>query len=146
MPSGAYSKGYKGFIPSKIANLTTDAEYVANLVNINMWLSTSDSAVYNMVMLYLHNDNFLADIIGYDRLKFNEIYTTKMKSWVRQCMPYVYTLQKTRPLTVIFGLQYESQLRLLEGSNPTKSPLINPALSIGWEQKSGVGWGRVVYW
>jgi len=42
----------KGFIPRKVSKLDftkTDAEYVANLLNINMWLQTCDSAVYYMV-------------------------------------------------------------------------------------------------
>jgi len=52
-------------------DLTTDAEYVANLVNVNTWLYTCNSAVYRMDMLYLHNDIFLTDIIIYDRLKYN---------------------------------------------------------------------------
>jgi len=30
----------------------------------------------------MHNDIFLADIIGYDWLKFSWIYTSKMKSWL----------------------------------------------------------------
>jgi len=40
--AGAYPMGdrIKGFIPPKLPKLylTTDAEYVANLVNVNMWL------------------------------------------------------------------------------------------------------------
>jgi len=39
-------------------NLTTDAEYVAHLVNINVVVNVH-SAVYYMGMLYLHNDIFL---------------------------------------------------------------------------------------
>jgi len=39
-------------------DLTTDAEYVASLVSVNMWLQTRNSAVYYIgkLMLYLHND------------------------------------------------------------------------------------------
>ena len=36
-----------------------------------MWLYTCNSAVYYTDMLYLHNDIFVTDIIGYDRLKFS---------------------------------------------------------------------------
>ena len=36
--AGAYQRGYKGIYTPEIAKLTTDAEYVANLVNVNMWL------------------------------------------------------------------------------------------------------------
>jgi len=49
-------------------DLTNDAQYYANLVNVNMWLSTSE--VYYMATPYPHNDIFLTDIISYDRLKF----------------------------------------------------------------------------
>ena len=57
----------EGFISTKLPNLvlTTDAQYVANLVNVSM---TYNSAVY--YVLYQHNDICLTDIIGYDRLKF----------------------------------------------------------------------------
>jgi len=41
-----------------------------------------------MGMLYLHNDIFLTDIIGYDRLNFSKIYTPKMKSCVRHWLAY----------------------------------------------------------
>jgi len=51
--------------------LTTDAEYVANLVNVNVWLSTGNIAVHYTGMLYLQNDIFLTDITGYDWLKFS---------------------------------------------------------------------------
>jgi len=51
-----------------------------------MWLLTCNSAVYYRGMLYLHNDIFLSDIIGYDPLKFSQLYTPKMKSWVRHCV------------------------------------------------------------
>ena len=34
-----------------------------------------------MGMLYLHNDIFLSDIMGYDQLKFSYIYAPKIKSW-----------------------------------------------------------------
>jgi len=53
--------------------LPTDANYVANLVNVTMWLETCNSAVYYMCMLQMHNDIFLTDIIGSDRLKFTYI-------------------------------------------------------------------------
>jgi len=50
-------------------DLTTDAEYVVNLVNINLWLKTCNSAVYYMGMSHFYNDDF-----RYDRLKFSYIY------------------------------------------------------------------------
>jgi len=53
--------------------LPTDANYVANLVNVTMWLETCNSAVYYMCMLQMHNDIFLTDIIGSDRLQFTYI-------------------------------------------------------------------------
>jgi len=59
------------YLPPKFPklDLATDAEYVANLVNVNMWLQTGNSAVYYMGVLYLHNDIFLTYvIIGCDRL------------------------------------------------------------------------------
>ena len=49
-------------------DLTTDAQHVANLVNVPMLLLTCNSAVYYMGMLYLHNDIYLTDIVGCDRL------------------------------------------------------------------------------
>jgi len=33
--------------------------------------ATMNGAVYYMGMVYLHNDMFLTDIIGHDRLKFS---------------------------------------------------------------------------
>ena len=42
-----------------------------------MVVNAYNSAVYYMDMLYLRNDIFLTDIIGYDRLKFSEIYPPK---------------------------------------------------------------------
>ena len=38
--SAVYPRGYKGIYSSKLPkmDLTTDAEYVANLVNVIMWL------------------------------------------------------------------------------------------------------------
>jgi len=52
-------------------HLTADAEYVANLVNVNMWLWTCNSAVYYVGMAYLYNDIFLTDIIGHDQANFS---------------------------------------------------------------------------
>jgi len=46
--------------------LTTDAKYVANLVDVSAWLQTHNSAVYYLGVLYLHTGIFLTDIIGYD--------------------------------------------------------------------------------
>jgi len=44
-------------------------------------------AVYYTGMLYLHNDSFVTDIIGYDRLNFSYTGTftplPEMKCWVR---------------------------------------------------------------
>jgi len=37
-----------------------------------------------MAMLYLHNDIFLTDIIGYDRLNSVK-FIPQMKFWVRHC-------------------------------------------------------------
>ena len=50
-----------GLVPPKLPkfDLTTDAEYVANLVYVKKSI-----AVYYMGMLYLHNDIFLTDLIG----------------------------------------------------------------------------------
>jgi len=66
-------RGYKRIYTPKSAkmDITTDAEYVANLVNVNIWLLSCNNAVYYMSigLLYLHKDIFLADIIGYDQLK-----------------------------------------------------------------------------
>jgi len=52
-------------------DLTADAKYVANLLNVNMWLQMCNNAVYYIGMVYPHNDIFLIDIAGYDRLKFS---------------------------------------------------------------------------
>ena len=55
----------KWFISPKL-ELTTDAEYDANLVNVNKWLQTCNSAVY-----YMDTDDIsLTDITGSDWLKF----------------------------------------------------------------------------
>ena len=42
----AYPRGIKGFISTKLPklDLTTDAKYVANLVNVNTWLQTCNTA------------------------------------------------------------------------------------------------------
>ena len=76
-------RGTQGFIPpvyipktAKIG-LTTDAEYVSNLVNVS---ATVQFIVYTTGMLRPHDDIFLADIIGYDRLEFTSIYALKIKS------------------------------------------------------------------
>jgi len=65
-------KGYKGIYTPKLPklDLATDAAHGANLVDVNIWLQTSNSAVYYPGMLYQHNNIFLADIICCDRLKF----------------------------------------------------------------------------
>ena len=69
---------HKGIYTSKISkiNLTTDAEYAANLVNVVA--NVQQCTLLRGYMLYLHNDTFLTDIIGYYRLKFGQIYTPKM--------------------------------------------------------------------
>jgi len=46
-------------------DLTTDAEYVANVVSVYMWLQTCNTAVYYMGMLYLHNDIFLKNLVKF---------------------------------------------------------------------------------
>ena len=65
--SGVPKWGIRDFYPQNCQNwtFTTDAEYVANLVglNVNVWLQSCNSAV--------HNDIFISDIVGYDRLKFS---------------------------------------------------------------------------
>jgi len=38
--------------------LITDAKYVANFVNVTMWLETCNSAINYMGMLHMHNDIF----------------------------------------------------------------------------------------
>jgi len=65
--------GISGFITPKLPKLdiTTDAEYAADLVNVSIWLYTCDSAVYYMGILHLHKDIFLTGITGYDQLKFS---------------------------------------------------------------------------
>ena len=62
------SKGYTPKLPE--FDLTTDTEYVANLVNANIDVVVNNSAVYYVGMVYLHNDIFLTDMTGHDRLKF----------------------------------------------------------------------------
>jgi len=44
----------KGFMPTILPkfDLTTDAEYVANLVNVNIWLQTCNSTVYHIDIFY----------------------------------------------------------------------------------------------
>jgi len=82
-------KGYKGiYIQPKLPKLvlTTDAEYVANLVNVNMWLSMCNSTVCYMGRP-MHHYIFLIDMAGYDRLKFSETCTRplpQMNLWVRR--------------------------------------------------------------
>jgi len=57
-----------------------------------MWFKTCNTAVFitsECYRAYLHNDIFLTDIIGYDRLnvvKFINYTPKKMKSWVRHCL------------------------------------------------------------
>ena len=65
-------RGTNGFIPLKMPklNLTTDAEYVANLVNIKLCGCKHATVQFITWLCYLHNDIFLTDIIGYDQLKF----------------------------------------------------------------------------
>ena len=52
-------------------DVTTDAEQISNLVDVNMWLQTCNSAVYYIGMLYLLTDISVSDIIGYDRIIFS---------------------------------------------------------------------------
>jgi len=63
-----------GFIPSKLPklDLATDAEYVANLRKCQyVIVNVQQCSLLHAYMLYLHNDSFLTDIIGCDRLKFS---------------------------------------------------------------------------
>jgi len=62
----AYPSGYKGFIPPKLPkfHLTTDEEYVANLLNANNVVVVNVQRCTDM--LYPHNDIFFTDDIGYD--------------------------------------------------------------------------------
>jgi len=59
-------RGTKGFI-------TTDAEYIVNLVNVSMTVVVNVQQYSSLHMLYLHSDVFPTDrpIIGCDRLKFS---------------------------------------------------------------------------
>jgi len=53
------------------SELASVMEVGFNLVNLSMWLQTCNSAIYYYTgMLYLYNDIFLTDIIGYGRIKF----------------------------------------------------------------------------
>jgi len=53
--------------------LTTDAEYVVNLVDVNnVVVNVQQCSLLNEYAIpVLHNDSFLTDIIAYDRLKFS---------------------------------------------------------------------------
>jgi len=66
----AYPSGIKGFISQNLPklDLPTDAEYVANLVNVGR---ATVCLLHGFAVLYLHNDIFLTDIEGYDRLKLS---------------------------------------------------------------------------
>ena len=52
--------GIQEFIPPKLPklDLTTDAEYVANLADVSMWLQTCNSAVYYMYTVNHKNVTF----------------------------------------------------------------------------------------
>jgi len=90
-------KGYKGIYTSQIAKM-----WLNNWCRICCWFRKCQHALVNIQqcsscitrVCYLHNDNFLTDIIGYDRLKLSSIYTPKMKSWERHWM-YCILCQKS---------------------------------------------------
>ena len=68
--------GYKGIYAPRIVpklDLTADAEYIDNLVMSLCGCKRASVQFIRayMCMLYLQNDIFLTDIIGYDRLKFS---------------------------------------------------------------------------
>ena len=53
-------------------DLTTDAEYVANLVSCQfVVLYMLQYSLLHGYAMCMHNDIFLTDIVGYDRLKFS---------------------------------------------------------------------------
>jgi len=64
------TKGHTGIYTPKLPklDLTIDAEYAANLVNVNRWLYKRVTVQFVMGTLNPHNDIFLTDIIGYDPL------------------------------------------------------------------------------
>jgi len=69
----AYPRGYKGIYTPKLSRLelTTDAEYVANLVNVNIVVNVQHAVFYRPMGCYTCITTFFADIIGCDRLKFS---------------------------------------------------------------------------
>jgi len=74
-----------------------------------------NTAVYYIGMLYLHNDIFVTDIIGYDRLKFSYIYTPKEEilGMRLELMHIELGAQRTSPRTTVDALQCHS----IEGSS-----------------------------
>jgi len=55
-------EGIRAFIPPKL-DLTTDAEYVANLLSVSCGCKRAAVKLVTWGTLYLHNDIFLTDII-----------------------------------------------------------------------------------
>ena len=73
----------KGLLSPKLREMDTmnDAEYVANLVNVNTWLHTCNSAFIAWVCYTCITTFFLLYHRPY-RLKFSLIYTPQIKLWV----------------------------------------------------------------
>ena len=67
-----HGRTHGGFIPPKLPKLglTSNTEYVANLVNVSMWFKRATVQFITRVYA-MQNDIFLTDIAGYDRLKFS---------------------------------------------------------------------------
>ena len=74
--NGVPNGGIKGFTPPKLPklDLTTDAEYVANLVNV--------SAVYYMAMLYTYITTFFLLI----SCEFELLCYSALGSWTVSCL------------------------------------------------------------
>jgi len=61
-------------------------EFGFNLLKCQNVVVSVQQCNFITAMLYLHNNIFLADIIGCACLKFRYIYSS-MKSWLRHCNP-----------------------------------------------------------
>jgi len=59
-------------------------------------------------MLRPHDDIFLADIMGYDRLEFTSIYALKIKSWAR----HWYIAFTRSPFPSEFSVQTHTHIRV----------------------------------
>jgi len=62
----------KGFMPLKLPKLylTTEAELLMKQISI-CGCKRAAGQFFNICLLYVHNDTFLTDITGCDRLKFS---------------------------------------------------------------------------